>query len=284
MELDGIDNDAVARMYADNMKKMGLFDKGYKLGIVTLDDPEYANPTRETLIPRLRRHGIKVSEVTYIRSPESSAETGETVAQIGSTAIRYKGEGITHVMFMDAGAALASFFMQSAERQQYRPRYGLTSTSGGTALADLLASGSQQDARNQLEGAVMVGWFPTLDVRAEDAPAWANPRSKKICYKQMREGGVEMDSANARALAEGVYDNVWTVQATLDTTQKAAGALNQRTWYQSLGKVGALALTGGVGFQISPNNRDAIELAIRAKFVSKCTCFRYMGERFRVPE
>ncbi len=285
MEFDGIDGDAIARFYADNMKKMGFFDKGYKLGIVAWDDKEYAGPTKNTLIPRLQRHGIKVSDVTYIKSPESSADNGEAVAQIGNTAVRYKGEGITHVMFTDAGGALALFFMQAAERQQYRPRYGITSSSGGTAIADIVGAGDKQDARNQLKDALMVGWFPTIDVRPEHTPKFANPPSKKLCYQQMRKGGVEMDSANARALAEGVCNQVWTIVAELDAAQEVGGGvLNQQTWYQGLGRVGSLPLTHGMGFKTSPSNRDALEVYLRAKYYGGCNCFRYVSDRLQIPE
>ncbi len=283
LEFDGIDNDAIARMYADSMKKMGLFDTGYKLGIVSWDDPEYALPTRNTLIPRLRQLGIKVSEVTYIAVPDSGGQAADPIAQIGNTAVRYKGEGITHVMFMDLGANLAFFFMQAAQRQQYAPRYGLHSGSGGTALADLLSSGGAQEAREQLRDAVAVGWVPTLDVRAEDVPKWAQSPAKKICYRQMREGGVEMDSANARGLAEGVCDAAWTIQATLEA---AGSIINQDTWYRGLATPRAdnITLTGGMGYSVSPTRRDAIEYAALAKFVSNCVCFRYVTDRFRVPE
>jgi hypothetical protein len=285
MEHDGIDNDAIARMYADHMKKMRFFNKGYKLGIITWDDPDYAGPTRGTLVSRLKRHGIKVSDITYIRTPESSGDNGETVAQIGNTAVRYKGEGITHVMIMEGGGAIALFFMRSAERQQYRPRYGLHSGSGGTAVAALLAPGGEQEARNQLEDSVMVGWTPTIDVRPEDMPSWASPSSQKLCYKQMRKGGVKMDSQNAKAQALGICDHVWSIQASLDATHAAYnGVLNQETWYRAIGRIGSLQLTHGMGFQVSPSNRDGLELATEAKFINSCTCFKYVGKRFQVPE
>jgi len=282
LEFDGIDNDSIANIYAPTMKRLGLFDKGYKLGIVTWDDPEYANPTKGTLIPRLKELGISVTDVQYIATPDSGGQIADPIAQVGNTAVRFKGEGITHVMFMDLGANLALFFMQAAQRQQYAPRYGLTSASGNTALADLLASGGNTgDARQQLEDAVSVGWVPTIDVRAADSPSWANPPTKKLCYQQMRAGGVEMDSANARGLAEGVCDAVWTIQATL----KAAGpVINQESWYKALAKASDTPLTGGMGFRISPTRRDGIEMAAPLKFFSECTCFRFVGDRFAVPD
>lgn len=282
LEFDGIDNDSIALMYADNMKKMRYFDKGYKLGIVTWDDPEYANPTRQTLIPRLKQLGIRVSDVAFISTPDSGGEIGNAAGQIGSTAVRFNGEGITHVMFMDLGANLALFFTQAAQRQQYAPRYGLTSASGNTALADLLASGGNSgDARQQLEDAVAVGWVPSIDVHADDTPSWANPQARQVCYQRMRQGGIKMDSGNARTLAAAVCDAVWTIQATLET---AGPVINQETWYRSLAKASDISLTGGVGFRISPSRRTGVEMASQLRFFSPCVCFRYVGARFAVPD
>jgi hypothetical protein len=281
LEFDGVDNDAIAKMYADNMKKLGLFDKGYKLGIVTWDDPEYANPTKETLIPRLKQLGIKVSDVAFIQTPDSGGAIGNAVAQVGNTAVQFKGDGITHVMFMDLGANLALFFMQAAQRQQYAPRYGMTSAAGNTALADLLASGGNTgDAREQLHDAVSIGWLPSIDVHADDYPSWAHTSAEKVCYQQMREGGVEMTSGNARALAAGVCDAAWTIQATL---KNAGPVINQETWYRALAKSSDTPLTGPMGFTISPAKRAGLEMAAPLKFFDPCVCFRYVGDRFAIP-
>jgi hypothetical protein len=280
LEFDGVDEDSIGVMYADHMKKMGYFNKGAKLGIVAWDDPEYAGPTQNSLIPRLKQNGVTPTDVVYTQYPTNGADIGNAVAQVGNTAVKFKGEGITHVMFMDSGAQLALFFMQAAQRQQYAPRYGLTSASGNTALADLLAAGGAGDARQQLEDALSIGWLPSIDVRQDDAPSWANPPVKKVCYEQMRKGGVEMDSANARALADSVCDSVWTIQATLEA---AGDVINQETWYRALAQASDTQLTGGMGFSISPTRRDGVETAIEAKFVDSCVCFRYVGNRFAIP-
>ncbi len=285
LEFDGVDNDSIDIMYADNMKKMGFFDKGYKLGILSWSDPEYANPTKNTLVPRLRQLGIKVSDVTYITTPDSGGEAAGPIAQIGNTAVRYKSDGITHVMFQDLGANLAFFFMQAAERQQYAPRYGLHSGSGGTALANLLkGTSNESSARNQLEDAVAVGFSPTIDANAKDVPSWGkNAARQKVCYRQMREGGVEMKDSNARALAEGVCDAAWTIQATLDAI--SGEVINQETWYEGLARIEAmdLQLTGS-GFKITQSKRDGLEFAARMKFFDDCVCFKYVSGPFQIPE
>lgn len=285
LEFDGVDNDSIARMYADNMKRLGFFNKDYKLGILSWSDPEYANPTKNTLVPRLRQLGIKVSDVTYITTPDSGGEVAGPIAQAGNTAVRYKNDGITHVMFMDLGGNLAFFFMQAAERQQYRPRYGMHSGSGNTAIANVFrGSSGAEDARRQLENAVAIGWVPTIDVNAEDIPSWAQSPARKVCFRQMREGGVEMEDSNARALAQAVCDAAWTIQASLDAI--SGDVINQETWYEGLARMEAqnVVLTGGSGFKITPSRRDGVEYAARLRFRSGCVCFKYVSDRFRVPQ
>ncbi|MGH2806761.1 MAG: hypothetical protein ACRDKT_05740 [Actinomycetota bacterium] len=284
IEFDGIDNDDISTMYVDSMVKLGYFSKDAKIGLLTWDNPEFSRPMQQTLIPRLAKYGLEPTDVAYIKYPESNDEVGESVAQVGNTAVRFKGEGITHVMFLDSGANLAFFFMPAAERQEYRPRYGLTTQSGNTALADLLRSGgNDRDARNQLHGAVSVGWSPTLDARAEDIPAWGNPPAKKRCYAIMREAGVEMDSANARGIAEGICDTAFTMEATLEASGEV---LNQDTFLAGLNKVGPddVEPTSGMGFAIGAARHDGTAYAAHMRFYDKCICFRYISDRFAVPD
>jgi hypothetical protein len=96
----------------------------------------------------------------------------------------------------------------------------------------------------------------------------------------MRKGGVEMDSGNARGLAEGVCDAAWTIQATLEA---AGPVINQETWYRALPKADGIELTGAMGFLISSQRRDGLEMAIRAKFHTNCACYKYVGDRFQMP-
>jgi hypothetical protein len=284
LEFDGIDNDDISTMYVDSMAKLKYFGDGLKLGLVTWDDPEFARPMQQSLIPRLKKYGITPVDVAYIKSPDNNQEIGEAVAQTGNAAVRFKSENITHVMFLDSAANLAFFFMPAAERQQYRPRYGLTSASGNTALADLLRTGgNDQEARNQLHDAVSVGWNPTLDARPDDIPAWGNPASKSRCYAIMRKAGVEMDSANARGIAEGVCDTAFTMEAILEAAGKT---LNQDTFLRGLSRVGPedVQPTGGMGFAVSADRRDGLAYAARMKFYDDCICFKYISDRFAVPD
>ncbi|MDQ3963777.1 MAG: hypothetical protein M3277_07705, partial [Actinomycetota bacterium] len=286
MEFDGIDNDAIAGMYADNMKKMGFFDKGYKLGIITWAEPGYANPTKDVLVPRLQQLGVEIADVTYITPNQSGGEAATPIAQIGNTALRYKNDNITHVMLMDSHGSLMFFFGQAAERQQYRPRYGLHSGSGGTALANAFSGTTgEQDARNQFEDAVMIGWWPTIDVRFEDIPSWGKSPRKKVCHKIMRQAGIEMPDANAEGLAENVCNNVWAIQATLDAIP--GNVINQQTWYQSLARVSQmnLVLTNSPDpIRLSPSRRDPLENYARAKFYDDCICFKYVSGRLPIPD
>lgn len=283
IEFDGIDNDDISTLTVDSLVKEKFFSKSAKIGIVTWDNPEYAGPVQQTLIPRLKKYGLTPTDVAYVKYPSSQNDYGEMAAQIGNAAVTFKSEGITHVMFLDQGALIAFFFMQAAERQQYRPRYGLNSGSGGTTLAGLLRSGGDNDARNQLHGSVGVGWVPTIDVGPDDTPGWADTQARKLCYSIMNKNGVSMTSANARAQAEGVCNTIWTMDGTLSAT---GSVINQDTYIAGLDRVGPndVDLTWGTGFAISSTRHDGNKNAALMKFYDQCVCFRYTSAPFAVPD
>ncbi|MGH7129573.1 MAG: hypothetical protein ACREIV_13470, partial [Planctomycetaceae bacterium] len=156
------------------------------------------------------------------------------------------------------------------------------SGSGGTVMADLLRSSGDGDARNQLHGAVGVGFLPSVDVRLDDAPSWATPASQKLCYSAMRKNGVTMDSANARAQALVACDVVWMLEATLEAAGKV---LNQDTFLQGLAQIGPQDAepTSGMGLAVSATRRDGNATAAYVKFFDQCVCFRYTSGRFPVP-
>ena len=85
--------------------------------------------------------------------------------------LRFRTEGVTHVIPVDEDGVLTLLFTTSADGQGYRPRYGLGSQSGGTLIAS-------QAPPSQFERAVGMGWLPVLDVPADEIPAEpGRPRS-----------------------------------------------------------------------------------------------------------
>ncbi|HYZ93792.1 MAG TPA: ABC transporter substrate-binding protein [Actinomycetota bacterium] len=273
-----IDLEDLQTLKIDSLGKMGCFNGKPKIGLVSIDTPHHRRAIKDALLPALRKRGLSLSESVYVRDPESPSETGSLVSEITNAAVRFNSAGVTHVIFTDAGAGIAFFFMQSAEKQAYRPRYCLDGGSGNQGLADLLA---QTGSVEQLNGALSIAWMPSIDTRPEDLPAWAKTAEQERCYEVMRKAGVTMDSGNAKGLAELACDTVWLIEAILNRT---GSVLNQDTFLQGLQRLGAdyPSAAGAFVISLSATKHDGLGTVANMKYISDCTCFRYTSRMYPV--
>ena len=96
----------------------------------------------------------------------------------GSAAVlKFAADGVTHVI--SDGALF--YFAVGARSQGYRPRFGVSTYDGPQALLD--ANGD----RSQLNGAMGVGWYPTLDVDEAYDPG-PGPGTAQ-CLLALKRGG-----------------------------------------------------------------------------------------------
>ena len=102
-------------------------------------------------------------EVDVGAGSESQAET-----------LRFASAHVTHVLSLPPIEADQALFMQNAEQQRYRPRYGFTSYS----LPLTVQQNPQVVPRAQLVGTLGVGWEPTNDVDAAHDPG-QNPGQER---------------------------------------------------------------------------------------------------------
>ena len=136
-----------------------LYGNGVRNNQKELDDS-----FRAAVKSALGRYGYQVTteaEITANQASESSA------------VLRFSNAHVTHVI----GDYSVVNFTQSAESQGYRPRYALSSFSGGVAMK-LFAPPSQ------LRGAVGIGWVPSGDVESDRDPGTAG---QAHCRKVMQD-------------------------------------------------------------------------------------------------
>ena len=131
--------------------KIGLlYGDGYRNGEPSLDTA-FVNSVKSALA----RQGRRITD---------SAQISNSQADEASAVLRFKSDGVTHVI----GDYSIVNFTTSAESQEYRPRYGFTSLGGGAALK-LFASS------DQLNVALGVGWVPSIDVDPSQNPGDVSP-------------------------------------------------------------------------------------------------------------
>lgn len=139
----GLNTDRWGRMI-EIWDQVGFFGDDAKVGILVADDGT-GNGQKlayEIWQPKLEALGIDVSvfEYKWIRSYSSVSDASTAMS---AAVLKFKSEGVTHVLPTPDGAAMGIFMTAIAESQDYRPAYGTTSFSGGSPIT---ASDSQ--ARN----------------------------------------------------------------------------------------------------------------------------------------
>ena len=269
----------IARHTADSLARRKFFTGTSRLGIVTFDSPYFRDAVEKSLLPALARHGVKPAvEPSYVPDPQSTSDLGGISAGISSTVLRFRTNQISHVMILDSAAVASFLFMQEAESQGYRPRYGLNSQNGNTALSDLLAS---SDSQAQLTNALSIGWLPSIDLSAADDPNDKAPASRRRCLKILEDGGLtSFSSRNAMGQALITCEEIWFFEAAakaagpnLTTQSFMAGAESLRDMRES-------PLT--LGNRLGPGRHDGAARVTDAAYVTECKCFRYTGSPYDV--
>jgi len=130
-----------------------FFGTSARVALVRYDSPIDATFAEGVVKPRLAAHGLKVSDEAIISQPSSASEAGDTTAQISDAVLRFRTEGIDHVLFVPTGGVLPFLWMPAAQAQGYAPRYALNSLD----IPRFIAGNAPQQ---QLHGALGIGWMP----------------------------------------------------------------------------------------------------------------------------
>ncbi len=216
------------------------FLRNAKIGLLRYDSPKEKAVADRVFKPALAAHGLKVHSEAAIREPDSAAQAGESAAESGNVALRFRQQGITHVLFVPSGGAIPLLFLAAAESQRFRPKYGFSSLDAPYFVRDSVP-------RAQLEGAVGVGWGPTVDLGPASRDAQAFSPGSRLCVAIAKEAGFAPQEAPF-----SYCDMLFFLKAALDgATAATADALRQgaprASGYQS-------SLTFGTKF--SPGRHD----------------------------
>jgi len=256
-----------ARAYIASIGRQGFFGSGVKVGVIALDTPEYKVAVERELLPALRRQGVSAQpDLVYYPALQSTADVSRQSAAMSSAVLRFRGNGVSRVVFLQQGINGPYMFMQAAESQGYRPRYALSSTDGPSALAPLASP-------NQLRGTVGMGWVPVLDVPADKDTSPA-PR-RKACLDLLRKKTAEtFTTRTVEYVGLAFCDSLWFFElaagraSSVDLAGVRTAVAGLGTTYES-----PLVLRSRFG----PGMRDGAAVSRDLRYVDSCSCFAYSG-------
>jgi hypothetical protein len=276
--------DRTVRFAVPRLKAMGYYSSGkevpgFKIGVIRYDRPAFER-AMGVMRTTLAENGFSVADEVAIRKAQSIPEVSDEFNAIRAAVLRFKSAGISHVQFIgDTSAFLPLIFMQNAEKQVYRPRYGLVSSDGGQALATLLGN----DAQPQLSKSLLVGWFPLFDVRAQDysgdktTPAFR--RCKELLEKAGERFGEGDPTRNKEAQASIFCDSGNYLKAAIDLGGRT---VNPQSWLSGVAQVKNLDSASTFILTTSESRHDGVGGVKDDTWFDNCSCFRYTSDVFPV--
>lgn len=177
----------------------------------------------------------------------------------------FKGNKVTHVIVTNVELTA---FQTSANNQQFRPRYGITSYND--PYTNLEGSGLTPAGQNN--GAMGIGWAPSYDVSDSNAPTLSTGAAN--CQKVMTAGGQKFGGNKriARGFAESTCDFFYLVVQSASSSNALDGTA-----------IGAAAISLGSAFKpaigfaaaLQPGRLYVPGQARDLSWVSACKCFKY---------
>jgi ABC-type branched-subunit amino acid transport system substrate-binding protein len=244
----------------DGLDAAGYFANGAKVGILSFDAPVYTRVVTR-LRAEMKRRGHAFTTEVSVATPPSVSDFGAMSAAIGNAILKFRQDGVDHVMFA-ASAELPFFFMAQAESQQYRPRYGLSSNDGPDTQINIGAPDAQ------LRGALAVGWLTATDV-GDDQPG-NKSATVKLCESIMAKYGAQASGFYSDSHCDSMFFLRRVLERAAGTSVRAMQAAAA-----SLGTTYLSPLTMATSFRRGFG--DGASRWRLAAYSSDCTCFRYSG-------
>jgi ABC-type branched-subunit amino acid transport system substrate-binding protein len=253
--------DRLAAVLPDAFQRLGKLKAGTSVGILAVDAPAFMR-TAARLSTDLTRRGLKVVVKTIKDS--ASGDYGTAASDASGAVLQFRSAGVTEVLFVSHNAFEPKLFMQSANSQQYRPTYLLSTQQYPGTLPGLVPAG-------QLSGAVAIGWAPAVDLvsgYAESAPA-------RECVAAMKRHGRSFSSSAQTLVGLLACDGV----NLLHGAAALPGALAGRPALQRAALDPGTRFVSAVTFRTSfvGGRRDGVASYRPMTYNDSCSCFRYSG-------
>ena len=227
------------------------------VGVLVSDSP-MGNLFDEVVRKEMTRQGHKVGPTFKVSSPLDSAAMNSAVLQ-------FRSAGVTHVVSDPLQLLL---FPQSAESQQYRPRYAI----GSQHVPELIEKAAPA---GQLNGALGAGFMPAMDVSARQDPGALSSATTR-CQAVQRAGGQNPDKRDAYYLMVKACDGFWF----LDRAVKLGG-LSPLGVVQGARQIRSMPPAGVFRISFDDGRPDGIAAIRDLGFKTSCKCFMYLDKTDR---
>jgi hypothetical protein len=258
--------DRAAKAIVGGLAQAKFFGKSPKLGVVYSEDPAYKRVVEGTLTKALAAQKIKITQAAAMPSLATAADVPKVSAALQAAVLRFKSEGIDHVMFLSTSGTTALLFMNNAKAQGLAPQYGLSTYDEPRGIADLAPS-------DQMANATGVGWWPTNEV---SEPVFSD--LAQGCIDTITAVGETMGDHRSFRTAVGDCDQLNFFRLALE----AGGAPTEKAFLKGAAKLGTIdsASLLGDAAKFSKKRRDGAFQVQIFEFDPATKSFSYAGKPF----
>lgn len=239
------------------------------LGVLRGGCPADTRSWERTGAPTAERLGIKVAIVEVMTCINGASGTGAVISQIQSAVLRFRSRGVDTVMVEGPPIII---FSSAAESQGWRPRYLVSSFSGGAALTGNVTP-------EQIVNIHGFGWIPSLDVLPPNQPARRPAQTR--CMDLLRSQGITPTAHGDINAAYLLCDSVFMYEAALKATNGNSAAAGVISAVNRLGSSYSSAVVHGGRTSFGRRQDPAAEAQVWA-WEKGCGCFRYQGQPYGI--
>lgn len=248
----------LAPLYVHGLQQQGYFSGKPVVGILGYDYPQSRLFTK-LITEELRKIGHPVKVTFEAGYADSTSGLGSTIAQVQASVLKFRSEGVTHLMSSAIPGGIGVAFQPAAQSQGYHPRYGLTSYDAITDMPD-----------DQATNALAVGWW----LHDVDAGHEISNGTTKLCRSIFRTNGSA--STRSKELLAMVYCDFMLLLQHTTQGYDPATRLNGATLVRLLDRTGpSYASSRSLGTALSSTRRDGASGLRGLRFDLPCSCWLY---------
>jgi hypothetical protein len=241
-----------------------------RIGLIRYDQPAHA-AAATAMKKRLQSHGLSLCggcefQISYSSDnlQEQLDDATEVNAAIQNCKNRPDGP-CTHMLFLgsSAGGRISIFFVDGAEKQQYRPMLGFNPHDLATLTRDFLGPSSHPQFRQSQ----LVTWDPAeLKIETDGF---------KKCRAMFEDAGEDFsgeEGSNKLAQIKGYCDDIDYVKAVW----RAGGAvpLTLASWLKGVSTMKAIPSAGTYRMQTTSARHDGVGAIQVGGWADSCNCFK----------
>jgi len=249
-----------------------------KIGVLTVNGSYWTRPVDKVLLPTLAKAGHPVAsrDVFRVTDPQTTAQETQTVSDIQGAVLRFRSDGVTHVIFTDPSGLLTLIFSRNAGSQHYYPRYGVSSGSGMEAL---VTAGDLDPST--LNGAIGLGWDPSLDLTPAMSAHYTTAATA-TCLRVMKAGGYTFPDVNSQGIALSICDQLFLLA---DVINRAAPTFTLNSALNAVAAIGSSFQAAGDPMSfLSATRHDALQEGWDMVWDNGCSCAKYVGNGYQIPD